>query len=159
MPVRVEEYSATKATIQPQHSHTVARLPPRSRPATTRKARRKANTYGRRRTVPARSPAMLSQSWAMHGTLPRIAPLFQRSLMGELWAPALGQVASQIYSGLASGCALSSNGHARAGRQPEAYVAVRAEGRGPEARAELNWRSKLAQCPTFSVVPSFTCLC
>ncbi len=55
-------------------------------------------------------------------------------------AQALGQVASQINSALASGGALSSNCHARAGRQPEAYVAVRAEGRSHEARAELTVR-------------------
>src|SRR2546425_368154 len=51
-------------------------------------------------------------------------------------AMAVGQVASQTNSALASGYALSSNRHARAGRQPEAYVAVRAEGRSHEARAE-----------------------
>src|SRR5712691_2750354 len=48
--------------------------------------------------------------------------------IGSIWA--LGQVASQVNPALASGCALSSNCHARAGRQPEAYgvyVAVRAE--------------------------------
>src|SRR5712692_7314989 len=59
---------------------------------------------------------------------------------GSVWAQALGQVASQIHSALASGGALSSNRHARAGRQPEAYVGVRAEGRSHEARAELNVR-------------------
>src|ERR1700730_2759995 len=51
----------------------------------------------------------------------------------SVWALALGQVASQINSALASGCALGSNSHARAGRQPEAYVAFRAEGRSHEA--------------------------
>src|SRR6266849_7398910 len=44
-----------------------------------------------------------------------------------------------IHSALASGFALSSKGHVRLALLAPSGVAVRAEGRSPEARAELNW--------------------
>jgi len=75
MPMRVDAYSAAKATPQLQPSHPKARRHPRSRAARTRKTARKTKTYGRSRTVPASKIGKPGTSWTMVATLadfPRI---------------------------------------------------------------------------------------
>src|SRR5262245_4009584 len=66
-PTRVDAYSATNATPQPQTRNIRARPAPRSRDALTKKTMRNANTYGLSRTVPASSDARNAGSNDMTG--------------------------------------------------------------------------------------------